>query len=213
MRPPSAPDILTRHFLTPSLHIHTPSLPFLTPFAPIEFIYFTSMDIPLPRSQEAELSSEHDACFHLESEQLLPQKSHSKLPSYRLSFKKSFEPILAQTLLKKTLNTSWSERHFLLTSTRLLYFADSSLKELKGCFILASLIPHRLAITFAPPEIWYAPLYQASPSAPPKPSPKKLYCCLRSRMRMRSRSGRRGCGGWWSGCGPSRWRIFDYFRR
>lgn len=71
-----------------------------------------------------------------------------------MTYKKSFEPILEQTLLKKTLNTSWTERHFVLTSTRLLYFADPTKRELKGCFILASLVPHKLTIKFSPPEIW-----------------------------------------------------------
>lgn len=108
------------------------------------------MDIPTRKVLYTE-NSEQDACFHVESQILLPKKA---LSPYRMTYKKSFEPILAQTLLKKTLNTSWTERHFVLTSTRLLYFADSSQRELKGCFILASLIPHRLTIKFSPPEVW-----------------------------------------------------------
>lgn len=43
----------------------------------------------------------------------------------------------------------------MLTSTRLLYFTDSSMRQLKGCFILASLIHHQLTVEFTPPEIWY----------------------------------------------------------
>jgi hypothetical protein len=54
--------------------------------------------------------------------------------------------LLGQLLLKKTLNTSWSERYFLLTPTRLMYFADSTMRDLKGCFNLASLIEHRLKV-------------------------------------------------------------------
>jgi hypothetical protein len=68
-----------------------------------------------------------------------------------MSYKKSFEPLLALTISKKTLNTSWTERYFVLTSTRLLYYGDSSMEELKGCFILASLVAHRLSVKFAPP--------------------------------------------------------------
>jgi hypothetical protein len=96
------------------------------------------MDIPLPKKEETEISQQ-DVCFLVQSQLLLPPKN-STPPKYRMSYKKSFEPILSQTLLKKTLNTSWAERHFVLTSTRLLYFSDSSLKELKGCFVLASLV-------------------------------------------------------------------------
>jgi hypothetical protein len=108
------------------------------------------MDIPIRKGVETE-PSEQDACFHVQSQILPCSKGH--YGSYRMSYRKSFEPLLAHTLLKKTLNANWAPRHFLLTATRLLYFTDSSLKHLKGCFILASLLPHRLSLHFAPPQI------------------------------------------------------------
>jgi hypothetical protein len=110
------------------------------------------MDIPIRKVLDTE-NSEQDACFDVQSQLLIPIKNPNS-PPYRMTYKKSFEPILEQTLLKKTLNTNWAERHFILTSTRLLYFADATQRELKGCFVLASLVPHKLTIKFSPPEIW-----------------------------------------------------------
>jgi len=85
-------------------------------------------------------------------------KKHTKsqkASNYKLGYKKSFSPILSGTLLKKTLNTSWAERFFVLSSNRLIYYTDQSLKDMKGCFNLASLIEHQLNVKTIYPEIMY----------------------------------------------------------
>lgn len=51
------------------------------------------------------------------------------------------------------MNSNWQERFFVLTPYRLIYYNDSERTELKGCFNLASLIEHRIAIEAHFPEI------------------------------------------------------------
>ena len=112
------------------------------------------MDIPSPKAKtDHEESSIQDAFFHIESQLLLTSNPPKKSQKYKLNYSKSFNPIIAANILKKTLNTSWTERFFVLTSTRLLYYSDKSMKVLKGCFVLASLIEYDLKIKADPPEI------------------------------------------------------------
>jgi hypothetical protein len=40
------------------------------------------------------------------------------------------------------MNSSWQDRFFVLTPVRLLYFANETRSELKGCFNLSSLAEH-----------------------------------------------------------------------
>lgn len=112
------------------------------------------MDIPSPKGKsEIEESSIQDAFFHIESQLLLSTNHPKKMQKYKLNYSKSFTPIIAANILKKTLNTSWTERYFVLTSNRLIYYSDPSMKVLKGCFVLASLIEYDLKIKAEHPEI------------------------------------------------------------
>ena len=52
----------------------------------------------------------------------------------------AFEEMKTGNLEKKTMNSNWQSRFFVLTPVRLIYFADEQREELKGCFNLASLI-------------------------------------------------------------------------
>jgi hypothetical protein len=54
---------------------------------------------------------------------------------------------------KKTLNSNWQTRYFVLTPFRLLYYLDSEMKELKGCFNLAGLTQHDLQLRVALTEV------------------------------------------------------------
>ena len=117
-------------------------------------LYKLYMNIPSPKAKtDHEESSVQDAFFHIESQLLLTSHLPKNPQKYKLNYSKSFNPIITANILKKTLNTSWTERYFVLTSTRLLYYSDKSMNVLKGCFVLASLIEYDLNIKAEHPEI------------------------------------------------------------
>ena len=82
------------------------------------------MDIPDPPAlgPERRSSTANHGVLSTVNKHIKSQKA----TNYKLGFKKSFTPILSGTLLKKTLNTSWVERFFVLSSNRLFYYSDTS---------------------------------------------------------------------------------------
>ena len=67
----------------------------------------------------------HDACFHPKSHFLInTEESHPLILDYNFAF----EEIRAGMVEKKTMNSNWQNRFFVLTPVRLLYYADQERK-------------------------------------------------------------------------------------
>lgn len=104
-----------------------------------------SPEHPSPEHDHSTELSAYDACFHLQSQFLIPTVGGQKpRREYESSYENNFAVVAEGYLEKKTLNSAWQLRYFVLTPVRLLYFADSQRKHLKGCFNLASLVEHGL---------------------------------------------------------------------
>lgn len=66
---------------------------------------------------------------------MFEQSSRTSAPNYY----HSFQVLHAGPLRKKTRNLAYSEKHFVLTPYRLLYYDDPQARRLAGCFNLAAL--------------------------------------------------------------------------
>lgn len=62
------------------------------------------------------------------------------------TYEHNFKSIVEDLILKKTMNISWQERYFCLTSHRLIYYTSSKKDEVKGCFNFASLSIYSLLL-------------------------------------------------------------------
>lgn len=89
-------------------------------------------------------------CFLPQSHYLVPGTKPSAL---HLTYEIAFCEIKVGPMGKKTMNSNWQERFFVLTPFRLLYFDAEGRTELKGCFNLATLVEHKLTIEAYFPEI------------------------------------------------------------
>ena len=97
------------------------------------------IESPHPSSAKNYYHSEsvNDVCFHPQSHYLI---NHTDSQSLILDYGFAFGENKVGRLEKKTLNSTWQNRFFVLTPVRLLYFSSEDRQELKGCFNLASLI-------------------------------------------------------------------------
>jgi hypothetical protein len=91
-----------------------------------------------------------DICFTPRSHCLIGRFGSEPV---KVDYQFSFQRLKVGSISKKTMNSQWQERFFVLTPIRLLYYANPTQSELKGCFNLAGLIEHKLDLSASFPQI------------------------------------------------------------